>query len=195
MDNEILLPNSKYINTNLGLKYLNANKKLYLKVLNSFLERYENFDINNIKKDELRNEMHTLKGLSSTLGMESLSNLAKTLEDEKTKELLFKFSETLTIIIADLNILRTKTILVIDDNSDDIDTLIELLTDNYDIMVMTTPNDELNILSTEKIDIILLNPLLNNLNIKNKLEQENISCIELYKPIDINQLQLDIKNV
>jgi len=51
MDEEIQLPNSSYIDTNLGLKYLNANKKLYLKILNSFLTRYENFDINNIEEN------------------------------------------------------------------------------------------------------------------------------------------------
>ena len=102
MDEEILLPNSKHININLGLKYLNGNNKLYLKILKSFLTRYKNFDINVLKEDELKNEMHTLKGLSSTLGMESLSHLAEEIHKETTAECLIDFSITLSQIIADL---------------------------------------------------------------------------------------------
>ena len=102
MDEEILLPNSDHINIDLGLKYLNGNKKLYLKILKSFLTRYKNFDINALKEDALQNEMHTLKGLSSTLGMESLSHLAEEIHKEATKERLVLFSTILTQIIADL---------------------------------------------------------------------------------------------
>ena len=104
MDEKFLLPHSQYININLGLKYLNGNKELYLKILNSFLVRYKNFNIYSLKEDELRNEMHTLKGLSSTLGMETLSNLAKNLHDEQTEKTLLNFSKTLKYIITDLNI-------------------------------------------------------------------------------------------
>ncbi len=120
MNEEILLPNSQYIDINLGLKYLNANKKLYLKILNSFLTRYTHFKINNIKKDEFQNEMHSLQGLSATLGMESLSNLAKELQNEQSEDFLLEFSKTLECIIKDLTVMQTKTLLITDDNSDDI---------------------------------------------------------------------------
>jgi len=102
MDEEVQLPNSSYIDTNLGLKYLNANKKLYLKILNSFLTRYENFDINNIEENELQGTMHTLKGLASTLGMVQLSDLAQSLQEQVNKELSLEFSKTLEFIISDL---------------------------------------------------------------------------------------------
>ena len=102
MSKKILLPRSDYINIDKGLKYLNGNKKLYLKVLNSFLTRYQHFDINEIEEETFKSEMHTLKGLSSTLGMESLSKLAKELHEEKSKELLFDFTKTLKFIISDL---------------------------------------------------------------------------------------------
>jgi HPt (histidine-containing phosphotransfer) domain-containing protein len=103
LDKDVLLPNSQYINIDLGLKYLDGNRKLYLKVLNSFLTRYKNFNIYSIKEDEFKNEMHTLKGLSSTLGMEYLSHLSKKLNNEKSQELLLEFSKTLKYIIADLS--------------------------------------------------------------------------------------------
>jgi len=96
------LPNSEYIDTTAGLKYLNNNRELYLKILNRFLTRYREFNIKSIKKDDFKNEMHTLKGLSSTLGMEQLSNLAKKLYDEQNEELFTDFTETLKAIVLDL---------------------------------------------------------------------------------------------
>jgi len=54
------LPNSKYIDTTIGLKYLNNNEELYLKILNRFLTRYRDFDIKSIKEDDFKSEMHTL---------------------------------------------------------------------------------------------------------------------------------------
>ena len=194
MDEETLLPNSKYININLGLKYLNGNKKLYLKILNSFLERYKSFDINSIKDDEFKNEMHTLKGLSSTLGMESLSTLAKNLHNEQSKELLLDFSKTLKCIITDLSTIKTKTLLIVDDNSKDINSLIQMLENSHDIIVITTPSDEVENIKRENIDIVLLNLELSTDELKHLLEQKKISIIELSKPINFNSLTLAIKN-
>jgi HPt (histidine-containing phosphotransfer) domain-containing protein len=193
MDEEILLPNSRYININLGLKYLNGNKKLYLKILNSFLTRYKYFNITSIEEDELKNEMHTLKGLSSTLGMESLSNLAKNLHNEQNEELIVDFSKTLKCIIIDLSKTQTKTLLIIDNNSDDINSLMEMLESNYDIMVIRTPSDDLESIKRESIDMVLLNPELSNDKLKHILEQKKIYLIELYKPIDLNSLKLAIE--
>jgi len=99
MQNQQLLPHSKYIDTTAGLKYLNNNRELYLKILNRFLTRYREFDIREIEKDSFKNEMHTLKGLSSTLGMDQLTDLAKKLHDEQSTELFNDFTETLNSIV------------------------------------------------------------------------------------------------
>ncbi|HIP51981.1 MAG TPA: hypothetical protein EYG94_07845 [Campylobacterales bacterium] len=194
MNEETLLPNSDHININLGLKYLNGNKNLYLKILNSFATRYKYFNIKNIEEDKFKNEMHTIKGLTATLGMESLSNLAKNLYDRQSEELLLDFSKTLKCIIADLSYTQTKTLLIIDDNSNDIDSLIETLENHYDIMVVTTPSDDIESIKRENIDIVLLNPELTNDELKHTLEQKKISIINLSKPININNLKLTIAN-
>lgn len=112
MNDEIILPTSEYIHINLGLKYLNGNKKLYLKVLNSFLNRYEHFNIYDIEENEFENAMHILKGLASTLGMPFLSNLAQHLNKASKKELLLEFSEVLKVIITDLHSMHRKNHLV-----------------------------------------------------------------------------------
>ena len=183
MSEKISLPNSKYINIDLGLKYLNGNKKLYLKVLHSFLTRYQDFDINSIEEDKFKNEMHTLKGLTSTLGMEALSNLAKNLHHKKEEKLQIEFSKTLKCIISDLNNSQTKTLLIIDDNSNDIDKIIQMLENRYDIMVISTPHDELEHIEKENIAIALLNPALNSDPLEHILKQKKVLIINLCKPI------------
>jgi len=195
MDEEIQLPNSSYIDTNLGLKYLNANKKLYLKILNSFLTRYENFDINNIEENKLQGAMHTLKGLASTLGMVQLSDLAKNLQQQVNKELLLEFSKTLACIISDLNNIQIKTLLIIDDANDDIDNLIDILGNNHDIMVTTTQEEAIETINSEKIDLALLSEALNSKYIQENLVRKNIVIIELSKPIDIKSLLIEVKNI
>jgi len=188
------LPNSLYIDIILGLKYLNNNKKLYLKILNSFLTRYKDFDVYNIKDDELKSAMHTLKGLTSTLGMEELSNLSKKLHDEPNEQLLSNFSEVLRFIINDLNTSHIKNLLIIDSNSDRIDGLIDMLEDHYDIMVATTSTDAIESINSEKIHLILLHKDLENTVLIHRLEQKSIRIIKFSQIIDINKLILLTKN-
>jgi len=195
MNKENLLPTSEYIDTTLGLKYLNNNKKLYLKILNRFLTRYKEFDIKGIDKNEFKNEMHTLKGLSSTLGMEHLTNLAKKLYDEQSEELFINFSKTLQFIISDLNAIQPKTILIVTDKHDEIDNLLEILEDSYDVMVTITLTEALESISTENIDIVLLNPELKIHEVNNILKQKSISMIEIPQTITTNTLRLAIKNI
>ncbi len=103
MSRTITLPDSPYINTTLGLKYLNDNLQLYLKILNRFVERYKAFNIYNIKDEDFKTEMHTLKGLSSTLGMERLSELAQILEKEQSPKTLEEFTTILSSILSILH--------------------------------------------------------------------------------------------
>ena len=195
MDEEILLPNSHYIDTDLGLKYLNANKKLYIKILNSFLTRYKNFDITKIEENKLHSELHALKGLASTLGMVSLSDLAKELQNQVNKKLMLEFSKTLSSIIEDLNKLQRKTLLIIDDENDNIDKLLDILEDNYDIMVCTTQEEAIESINSEKIDFALLGKSLNSNTIQEYLIKKNIFIIDFSKPIDTNSLLIVIKSI
>lgn len=100
----IKLPNSPHINVEIGLKYLNHNEQLYLKILNNFVTRYEAFNLDTQTEEELKSTLHTLKGLSATLGMESLSALAEALENRQSKEKLEMFNKLLNQIIKDLKV-------------------------------------------------------------------------------------------
>ena len=72
IDIKLQMLHSKFINTTLGLKYLNQNKTLYLKILESFRERYLSIDFYALSEEEFERTVHTIKGLASTLGMEAL---------------------------------------------------------------------------------------------------------------------------
>jgi len=195
MQNQQLLPHSKYIDTTAGLKYLNNNRELYLKILNRFLTRYKEFDIKSIKEDNFKNEMHTLKGLSSTLGMSQLTDLAKKLHDEQSKELFNDFTETLNAIITTINSMHPKTILILTEKHDEIDTIIEIVDERYDVMVTITMAEALESIDSEHIDIVLLHPLFKTHQIESILKQKKIHMIEISQPFNKNSLKSAIEEV
>jgi len=98
----IALPNSPYINTTLGLKHLNHDQDLYLKILHSFIERYEDLDLSTLNKEEQARTLHTIKGLTATLGMESLTHITEQLEKNINQSLLSIFSQQLKIIVIEI---------------------------------------------------------------------------------------------
>ncbi|MCK4440507.1 MAG: hypothetical protein KAU90_00780, partial [Sulfurovaceae bacterium] len=63
MNNKKELLDFKYIDTELGLQYLNGNKELYFKILKNFLNRYKDLQIEILDNDKLNNTIHTIKGL------------------------------------------------------------------------------------------------------------------------------------
>jgi HPt (histidine-containing phosphotransfer) domain-containing protein len=96
---KLQLLNSHSIDTNLGLKHFNNNSTLYLKILNRFVERNETLDLDMLDADELSTTLHTLKGLSSTLGMVELTSIIKKIENKSDKILINNFTQELSEII------------------------------------------------------------------------------------------------
>jgi len=152
----------KYIDTKVGLEYLNGNIELYYKILRNFVNRYKDLQIDTLDKDKLKNTIHTIKGLSATLGMTKLSEIATTLNREKIyeKNKLIEFSTKLELIIEELQIKlqeeKPKTILIITDKIIDIDILVEILGDKHDVIVALDNQTALEAIETEDISLILL---------------------------------------
>jgi len=99
MFDENIIPKFEHINIEIGLKFLNNNKKLYLKILNSFLDRYKDVDVESLTGDELKDVIHSIKGLSATLGMEKLNRLSMS---DLTKEVISELSENLSLVLDEL---------------------------------------------------------------------------------------------
>ena len=156
------------IDTTIGLTYLNGNEELYLKILNNFLVRYHDVDILTMNEQTLKNTLHSIKGLSATLGMVSLAKTAiQTENSNQDEDSLLSFLSKLQEVIEELeHIFNTdkeeipSTILIIEDDRENIDELIEIL-DDYDILIALNRYEALEIFDQEEINIVLLNSKLN----------------------------------
>ncbi|NOZ90497.1 MAG: hypothetical protein GXO60_04330 [Epsilonproteobacteria bacterium] len=160
MDDKIKLFKSKYIDITMGLKYLNHNEKLYLQILKNFVTRYQDLDVESLDDDRLKDTLHTIKGLSATLGMSELSELAESIYETRNRDRLSEFSMILQLIMDELKTKlidkKQKTILIINDKVIDIDILFELLVDTYDIIVALDKESALEAIEGEDISMILL---------------------------------------
>ena len=101
-DSEIKIPKTKNIDVDLGLKYLVGNKKAYLKILDSFYNRYKDLDLLNLSESDLKLTTHTLKGLGKNIGAIGLSDILKDSNVLLNKTMLNKIKIELNNIIDDL---------------------------------------------------------------------------------------------
>ena len=165
------LPLFKHIDTTIGLKYLNGNHNLYLKVLHNFQERYKNLQVNILEDSALKDVIHAIKGLSSTLGMTSIERITKQLQQQSNlnRVLIQNFSNELRKVINELeerlpvNKSNISTILIINNNPDEIDELMEILDDDFDILLALNKYEALEIFEEESIDLVILHTELNDL--------------------------------
>jgi len=99
-DTMIKLPNSKSIDIVLGLKHCNQNRALYFKILNSFVKRYQHLNLEEVE-DKART-LHSLKGLTATLGMTGLNQTLRELEETFNPILINSFKHELSQIVDDI---------------------------------------------------------------------------------------------
>jgi len=216
MSRDIKLPYFEYIDTTVGLRYLNNNRVLYLKILNNFLSRYKDLKVCELEDIELKNTIHSIKGLASTLGMVSLSNLATLLHTQLDRENLCEFIKALTLVIDELQTVlhrdNPKIILLITDKKEDLDFLLEHLSFEYDIAVAIDKESAFETISSEHISLILLDldvvtikdieaikrEEVSILVIENRKESEDDSLVKvdyISKPFNINTLKNTIKHI
>jgi len=96
------LPNFTSIDTQIGLSFVAKNKELYLTLLNNFYHNYKDLQIGDLKDKELQLTIHTIKGLSFTLGMNSLGVIAQRIEKQNESIVYTKFQEELSKILEEL---------------------------------------------------------------------------------------------
>jgi len=165
------LPLFKNIDTTIGLRYLNGNHDLYLKVLYNFLERYKSIQLNTLENSALENILHAIKGLSSTLGMSALERIIKQIDQQShpTRELIQNCYNELQTVIRELEEKLTfnknsiSTILIINNDPEEIDELMEILDDDFDILLALNKYEALEIFDEEQIDLVILHTELNDL--------------------------------
>jgi signal transduction histidine kinase/CheY-like chemotaxis protein/HPt (histidine-containing phosphotransfer) domain-containing protein len=96
--------NLKNIDYNRGLSSFGNDTILYTKILQKFYYDYKNINLSNINnKEELYREIHTLKGLSASIGATKIYKDTKSLESEFTQTKLNELNENLKNILEELS--------------------------------------------------------------------------------------------
>ena len=107
-NDNIIFPQFRSIDVDLGLKYLNGNKKLYLKILNNFKTDYKDIKLDNLDDNKFELITHTIKGLSASIGAVTLNNILKELDSTKNRDLLPEFYKELNTVLDELKNLDTE---------------------------------------------------------------------------------------
>ncbi len=128
-NSDTIIPKFININSDQALIHLAGDKKLYLKILNDFKLNYTGLNIKELSDDEQTRVIHTIKGLSSTIGALPLFNIIQVIEKRKDKSLLIELQKELDIILEELKTLKVKNVEV---NS----SKLELDTKNKDILFL-----------------------------------------------------------
>ncbi|MEA3290555.1 MAG: ATP-binding protein [Campylobacterota bacterium] len=92
-----------------ALIHMGGNKKLYKKVLLAFYKDYHGLKLNNLKEEELKRIVHTIKGLSGNIGANKLHNLAKDIDKTQDMSLLSKMQEELEKVCDELKYISEET--------------------------------------------------------------------------------------
>lgn len=104
------------LNINKGLKVSDGSGSLYLSLLKKFAKQYKNEDLTHLSSEDLQQSLHTLKGLSGSLGLESIQKRCASLENHQDpleyRAQLHDLSRTLKAACRDIldNVTTSKTI-------------------------------------------------------------------------------------
>ncbi len=149
-NNEALIPTLEYINTKDGLRRVANNTKLYLKLLNDFINNYTDFIanltklVNDDKIDEAHIAIHTLKGVAGNIGALELSKSAEQIEfilknkDFSQYEFIILDLEihltNLMNSLSKINVIETQTEDDLNDNIIDFEYILNLLKEIIDLL-------------------------------------------------------------
>jgi len=94
--------NTDVLDVQRALKFLSGNEKLYLKILNSFYSSYKNTNLYGLNDREINHTLHTIKGLSASIGAESLHQISAQLEEKGDKDLFSSWEMEMKKVIDEL---------------------------------------------------------------------------------------------
>lgn len=102
-DNEEAVSTLTTVDTVLGLKHMGENQKLYQKVLNDFAHNYRSFSCDISDEENFYREIHTLKGLSASIGALEVYTIAREIEETRDRGLLSKLYTQVEEVVAELS--------------------------------------------------------------------------------------------
>ena len=97
------IPNLKYLNITKVVPSTLSNLSFYKCIALKFLELYKDFKLD-INADNFKERIHTLKGLSGTIGAERLYEIIMNLENNRNEELLKEFNLMLGFVCFEIEV-------------------------------------------------------------------------------------------
>ncbi len=97
------IPTFQNIDVSIGLELLMDNEELYLKLLSDFLDSYKSFDFNSIDEEEFYRVVHTIKGVSASLGATNLHRVSAALNKENNVDNFKVFQYELNLVLNELS--------------------------------------------------------------------------------------------
>ncbi|MBF0397598.1 MAG: response regulator [Desulfobacterales bacterium] len=165
-----------------GLKRIEGNKKLYLKLLNDIYSKYKHLadEIqNSLKKNNIEFIIltaHTMKGMAGNLGADKLAVAAKDLENAAKKSLVNRLPDLIKDFEYALNEFFNSVISIINLNPEKISEAIPLITKDF-----------------VQIDVKVLTPMFTELY--NLLEQGQSRAKEVIQSIRIHLYQDEFRSM
>ncbi len=98
------IPEFTKIDIDVGLSYVQDNKKLYLKILNNFYKDNQNLKLENLNDDEFKRAIHAINGQSATIGATELHAITQKLDRTLDKNLLDEFYKELNLTLNELKV-------------------------------------------------------------------------------------------
>jgi len=95
------LPQLKHLNIKTVIPFRLSNLENYTNLVLRFLEQYQNLKLN-LNSLDFQDTIHTLKGLSGTIGADKLYDLAKKLETKPNQKLVDKFMNELNLVCKEI---------------------------------------------------------------------------------------------
>lgn len=102
-DSEEIIPTLTTVDTVFGLKHMGENKKLYRKVLNDFAHNYRSFSCDISDEESFDRTIHTLKGLSASIGALDVYTIAREIEETRDRGLVSKLYIKVEEVVAELS--------------------------------------------------------------------------------------------
>lgn len=96
------VPKLSSIDMKKGMSFLGNNIKLYKKILNNFYNDYIDIVFEDFADKEFYMMVHTIKGLSASIGANELFFIAKRIEDNKDRMLVPLLNEELNKVLMDI---------------------------------------------------------------------------------------------
>lgn len=97
------IPDLKYLNIKKVVPSTLSNFNLYKCITLRFYEQYKNLKLN-LKSEDFKEKIHTLKGLTGTIGAEELYKIVIELENNQSEELLNSFYKILELVCEEIKI-------------------------------------------------------------------------------------------